>query len=87
MDTDNANRELARRTGSTDITPPLADRGAPAAFRVDLLGSTPAPNVTVRRRRQRVNFRQRYESRGVDSYRDFLRATTPIEPSELDFRL
>jgi len=50
----------------------------------EMAGAPETVRAQVRRRRRRVNFRQRYESRGVDRYRDVQAATAPLRANTLN---
>ena len=76
MVTENATTNLALRDRSTAIGPARPGLETSIGTRNAVSVCTQPLRATVTRRRQRVNFRQRYESRGVDRYRDFVRATT-----------
>ena len=70
---EDARTDLARRGESVSTSPPVADQRAIIPSRPD---AEPDPSCAgVIRRRHRVNFRQRYESRGVDTYRQQAEAT------------
>ena len=73
---EDARTDLARQVESVSTAPPVADQPAIIPSRPD---AAPDPSCAgVTRRRHRVNFRQRYESRGVDKYRQ------QTEPPEED---
>ena len=70
MAADDVTDALVRQGENVSIGSRLAGQHAPIAGQANL----EPLRAEVRRRRHRVNFRQRYESRGVDSYRELLRA-------------
>ena len=84
MACDDAKNALARRAE------PVATDSRPAVTAVSTGGQLDAPTgseplrAKVTRRRLRVNFRQRYEFRGVDSYRRQSRTTPPDDETTLD---
>jgi len=84
MATENAATDLAERALSTAIGPPLVGQETSIAIRDAGSVRTEPLRAMVTRRRQRVNFRQRYESRGVNRYRDFVQATTQVNTPTLD---
>ena len=75
MATQDVKSALVRQGQSEPTASPVADH---AAIIPSQPGATPdpaSPRAGVTRRRHRVNFRQRYESRGVDTYRQQAEAT------------
>ena len=80
----NDTTDLARREQSAAIGTPLVGQGTSMSIRDAVSVCTEPLRATVTRRRKRVNFRQRYESRGVDRYRDIVQATTQVNAPTLD---
>ncbi len=80
----NATTELARQDGPKAIAGPLVVQGPPVVAPGASSVHVEEVSATVTRRRQRVDFRKRYESRGVDRYRDFVQATTRVNDPTLD---
>ena len=76
---------LARRGRSASIARPLPGRPAAAPPPDDATGGRQSVLAEVTRRRLRVNFLQRYESRGVDRYREALEAAARDKQPTLDF--
>ena len=86
MHNDNATTDLARQDSPKVITGPLVVQATPVVTPGAGSVRVEEVNATVTRRRQRVKFRKRYESRGVDRYRDFVQATTKVSDSTLDVK-
>ena len=80
MVADDIRDALVRQAESVSIGSRPAGQHAPIAGQANL----EPLRAEVRRRRQRVNFRQRYESRGVDSYRELLHAAGQTDGATLN---
>ncbi len=79
MAADDVTDALVRQGENVSIGSRPAGQHAPIAGQANL----EPLRAEVRRRRHRVNFRQRYESRGVDSYRELLHAAGQADGATL----
>ena len=84
MASENARDALVRQAESVPTDSRPAGPAASAGGQLNAPPGSESLHAKVTRRRLRVNFRQRYESRGVDKYREHGETTRQDDETTLD---